>query len=90
MPNNSLEKYIDHITEVNNLPNKVSESLIHKLGHIFSVKDESESNFLELVIKIKDENVNVRELTSYLSLLDRLYGRLSPKGLRSYSRSNKI
>ncbi len=87
MASNSLEKYIDDITEINNLPSKVSQSLIYKLGHTFSVEDESENNFLELIIKIKDEDVNVRELATYLSLLDRLYGRLSPKGLRSYSRS---
>jgi hypothetical protein len=88
--NNSIEKYIDYITEINNLPGRVSQSLIYKLGHIFSVEDESEVLFLELTIKIKDKDVNVRELSTYLLLLDRLYGRLSPKGLRSYSRSRKV
>lgn len=87
--NNSIKKYIDQITEVNKLSSRVSTDLIMNLGNIFKTPQKPEKSYLEIVIKIKDKNVNVRQFSSYLALVDRLYGRLSPNGLRSYARRQK-
>lgn len=38
-----------------------------------------------LRLRVRDERIGVRELGAYLSLIDRLYGRLRPGGLRSYA-----
>lgn len=38
-----------------------------------------------LVLRVRDERVRVREMGAYLALIDRLYGRLRPGGLRSYA-----
>jgi hypothetical protein len=40
---------------------------------------------LELVVTVKAGNIPTREFASYLALIDRLYVRLSPAGLRSYA-----
>ena len=39
---------------------------------------------VELVIRIDDSNVNLREMSAYLELADRSFGRLTSDGLRSY------
>lgn len=38
-----------------------------------------------LVLRVRDERLSVRELGAYLALIDRIYGRLRPGGLRSYA-----
>jgi hypothetical protein len=40
---------------------------------------------IELVVIVEGENIPTREFAMYLSLIDRLYGRLSPGGLMSYA-----
>ncbi|HUH13338.1 MAG TPA: hypothetical protein VMK65_09520 [Longimicrobiales bacterium] len=38
-----------------------------------------------LVLHVRDHQVTVRDLAAYLTLTDRIYGRLRPGGLRSYA-----
>ena len=45
---------------------------------------------IELVISIDDTNINIREFGAYLSLVDRIYGRLQPEGLYSYSHRRDV
>ena len=85
--NNSLEKYAERLTEKIDLQKQVSKELILELGGIFHLKGEPSNYLIELSISISSENVNLKDFTAYLSLIDRLYGRLSPTGLRSYSLS---
>jgi hypothetical protein len=40
---------------------------------------------LQLVIIIREKDINVRELTAYFTFLDKVYGRLTPRGLASYA-----
>jgi hypothetical protein len=40
---------------------------------------------LELVISLDSTGIKARDLASYLSLIDHVYGRLDPKGLLSYA-----
>lgn len=46
-----------------------------------------EGGTLQLVIKTENESVNLAELAAFLAFVDRTYGRLSSRGLRSYSRA---
>lgn len=41
---------------------------------------------MELIITIKESSLNVREFGAYLFLADRIYGRVSRDGLKTYSR----
>ena len=40
---------------------------------------------LELIVKTVISDASLRDVTAYLTLLDRTYGRMFPLGLRSYS-----
>ncbi len=41
----------------------------------------------ELVVKLRGQGINVRELGAYLTMVDRVYGRLGRPGLRSYAQA---
>src|SRR6185295_11824192 len=47
------------------------------------------SAILEFVITVDDHDMPTREFAGYLALVDRLYGRLSPGGLRSYAHRDR-
>ena len=42
---------------------------------------------IQLIITMNDSNVNIRGFSAYLTLIDRTYGRLDPKGLASYAQT---
>ena len=42
---------------------------------------------IQLIIRMNDSDVNIREFGAYLGLIDRTYGRLSHQGLASYSQT---
>jgi len=67
------------------LPVKVPRRALADIAHSFIPEDTSYEATVELVITIEDSNINVREFAAYLSLIDRVYGRLSSKGLHSYA-----
>jgi hypothetical protein len=68
-----------------NLPARVPQALFPDLVSAFVPPDTSANAALELVIIIEGENIPTREFAAYLALIDRVYGRLSPEGLRSYA-----
>lgn len=68
-----------------NLPARVPHTLFLNLVNAFVPPDTPYDATLELVITIEGENIPAREFAAYLSLIDRLYGRLSSEGLRSYA-----
>jgi hypothetical protein len=67
------------------LPVKASRFALDDIARSFIPEDASYKETVELVITIEDGNINVREFAAYLSLVDRVYGRLSPRGLNSYA-----
>lgn len=73
MPN--LEKYNQH------LPNRLKLDLSLVLFSNANTMDEN----LELVITIKDEKINIKELSSFLELIYRFDGTLSELGFIQYS-----
>lgn len=71
------------------LPARVPRSLFPELVNAFIPPDTSPDAILELVITIEEWDIPVRELAAYLELIDRVYGKLSPEGLRSYAHKNR-
>jgi hypothetical protein len=45
----------------------------------------ADAAFVELRIRLRDSDLNVREMATYLGLLDGVYGRLDAAGYRSYA-----
>lgn len=68
-----------------NLPTRVPHVLFSELESAFIPSGTPADAFLELVITIESEDIPARDFAAYLALVDRLYGRLRPEGLRSYS-----
>lgn len=62
-------------------PEEILESLVQNL-----IKAQPPvTDRLELVISIAEVDLNLRDLSGYLELIDRVYGRLIADGLRSYA-----
>jgi hypothetical protein len=58
---------------------------LHKLPDVFFPnKDLTGKNF-SITINISNEKFTIRELASYLNLIERIFGRMFPSGLKSYS-----
>jgi hypothetical protein len=68
-----------------NLPARVPHTLLPNLVAAFVPEDTPAGSVVELVITIEGEDILAREFAEYLSLIDRLYGRLSPDGIMSYA-----
>ena len=69
-----------------NLPVKTPDSALKDLRDAYIPVDTPEGSYLELSIHIADEDLTIRDLSAFLDLIDRIYGRLSEKGLPSYAR----
>jgi len=69
-----------------NLPIKTPDSALKDLRAAFIPPDTPADSFVELSIRIADEDLTIRDLSAFLDLIDRIYGRLSEKGLPSYAR----
>src|ERR1041385_5422715 len=67
------------------LPERVPYALFPDLLSVFVPPGTPHDVILELVITIEGENIPAREFAEYLALIDRMYGRLSLEGLRSYA-----
>ncbi|MBW2570216.1 MAG: hypothetical protein JRE47_12860 [Deltaproteobacteria bacterium] len=72
---------------MNNLPSPISKNIMKSLFNAFVPESYSKSDKFELSIRLKGKNVSVRQFASYMRFLDKAYGRLTPKGLISYSRT---
>lgn len=68
------------------LPALVAQNLFPDLVAAFVPPDTPPDAILEFVVTVDDREMPTREFAEYVALIDRLYGRLSPGGLRSYSR----
>jgi hypothetical protein len=59
---------------------------LFELFTILKVEDSKERD-VELVIHMANNNLVMRDMTAYLDVADRVYGRLTPEGLKSYAQS---
>lgn len=69
------------------LPIRRPYQAANALAQVAIPQDAEPGDKLQLVLRLNDSEVNLAELAAFLSFVDRSYGRLDPKGLRSYSRS---
>ena len=69
-----------------NLPVKTPDSALWDLREAFVPIDAPEDSYFELTIRIADEDLTIRDLSAFLEFIDRIFGRLSEKGLPSYAR----
>jgi hypothetical protein len=56
-----------------------------QLREIVVSPEVTRDDSIQLIIKVDSAEVNIREFSAYLSLIDKSYGRLSQQGLGSYS-----
>lgn len=67
------------------LPTKVPQVALYDFTELVVPSTTPEGSVVELRIKISDRGLSVREFGAYLSVVDRVYGRLSDIGLKKYS-----
>ena len=68
-----------------NLPVRVSKNSLSRINSLFIPQQISPNTNLSLILTLDDKNLAVRDFGVYLVLIDRVYGRLQPEGLTSYS-----
>lgn len=68
----------------------IPKNSVKEVTRRFIPEDIPEGSEVELIIRLKSENLTVREFSNYLSLIDKFYGRLFPKGVYSYGHSEII
>jgi hypothetical protein len=71
---------------VDNLPIKTPKKALAEVWSSLIPDNAEEGSIIELSIRIIDQNIPIRDLSAFLEFIDRIYGRLSPEGLQSYSR----
>lgn len=69
-----------------NLPANVSKVALVELREAFIPSETPDSSYLELSIRISDEDLAVRDLSAFLDFIDGVYGRLAREGFQSYAR----
>jgi hypothetical protein len=62
-----------------------AKDAIQKIKSAYVPEDTPPESHLELVISMDDTTLRVRGLAAFLEFIDRVYGRLDPRGLRSYA-----
>lgn len=69
-----------------NLPAKIPRTALDDLHQAFVPEGTLDESSLELSIRVACGDIAIRDLSAYLDIIDRVYGRLSEKGLISYAR----
>lgn len=67
------------------LPIRVPRTALSDLKELTLPSGLSSETVVQLVIRVNDENLRVRDWAAYLNLIDRIYGRLTADGLLSYA-----
>ena len=69
-----------------NLPVNVPKTALIELREAFIPSETPDNSYLELSIRISDEDLAVRDLSAFLDFIDSIYGRLAKEGFQSYAR----
>lgn len=67
------------------LPIRVPRTALSDLRELTLPKELPSDAVAQLVIRVNDESISVRDWAAYLNLVDRMYGRLTTDGLLSYA-----
>jgi hypothetical protein len=62
------------------------ESALEEVENLLFPSGVKAEEMLELVLVVEDHDLSVRGFSELLGFVDRTYGRLSPRGIRSYAR----
>lgn len=68
------------------LPIQKPRNALEELWHLVIPMNIPEDLVIELFIRIAPKNISIRDLSTFLELLDHIHGRLTPEGFRSYAR----
>jgi hypothetical protein len=71
---------------MSNLPANISKAAFIDLREAFIPSNTPNNSYLELSIRIADEDLAVRDLAAFLDFIDGIYGRLAERGFQSYAR----
>jgi hypothetical protein len=74
---------------MDNLPAKIPKTALVDLREVFIPTETPDNSYLELSIRIADENLVVRDLSAFLDFIDGVYGRLAKEGFQSYARRER-
>ena len=69
-----------------NLPIPNPRNALEELRHLIIPPDMPEDSVVELIIKISEKNISIRDLSAFLEFIDHMHGRLTPEGFQSYAR----
>jgi len=65
------------------------KKLVGSLFELFVPDQYSDNDTLRLIIRLRTQDISVRQFAAYLNFIDRAYGRLMPKGIIHYSRTHR-
>ena len=71
---------------MDNLPANIPKTALIELREAFIPSETPDNSYLELSIRIADEDLAVRDLSAFLDFIDGIYGRLAKEGFQSYAR----
>jgi hypothetical protein len=69
------------------LPAPFPKLAIQEVEDLLVPSDARKAQSLEFVLAIDNNDLRIRGLSDLLAFIDRIYGRLYPKGIRSYART---
>jgi len=70
-------------------PLPIPRKTLNDLINIFIPHKTPPDATIELSIKIKEKGFSIRDFAAYLTLIDKTYGRFTPRGLKSYAQKRK-
>jgi hypothetical protein len=71
------------------IPLTVPTKLISNLLELIFPAGIKGDEKLNLVIRIETKDISIRQLAAYLNFMDKAFGRLTPKGINSYSKTSQ-
>jgi len=66
----------------------IPKKLVTNLFNMYIPEEVSLDKRFELIIRMRAENISVRQLAAYLNFIDKAYGRLTPRGIMHYARTS--
>ena len=72
---------------MNLLPAKVPNVALYDFANLLVPEDTPSGTAIRLIIKTNNRDLNVRDFSAYWAMADRVYGRVTEAGLRSYART---
>ena len=64
------------------------KKLLNNIFSLFIPDQVSGDETFELIIRLIDKDISIRNLAAYLHFIDKAYGRLTPKGIQHYSHTS--